>query len=142
MLAGPQDEWMLRQVRAAVAASRRPDRVEVAGYVDDLAGTYRGADALLMTSRCEGFGFPVLEAMACGTPVVAFANSSLPEVVGDAGMLIADGDLDAMASAVQRVLGDADVRGELVERGLERAARFRWEDTIEAYALLLRSVAR
>lgn len=142
VLAGPRDQWMDNQVRAAVAASPRPDRVDVAGYVKDLPAAYRAATALLMTSRCEGFGFPALEAMACGTPVVAFANSSIPEVIGDAGVLVADGDLDAMVAAVQRLVGDADARDELVARGLAQAARFRWEDAIDAYVDVLRSVAR
>jgi glycosyltransferase involved in cell wall biosynthesis len=141
VLAGPQDDWMLEQVRAAVAASPRPDRVEVAGYVDDLPAAYRGATALLMTSRCEGFGFPVLEGMACGTPVVAFNNSSIPEVAGDAAELVPDGDVEAMASAVRRLATDPGAREELVERGLAQAGRFRWEDAISEYLEVLRSVA-
>ena len=141
-LVGPQDDWMLAQVKRAVAASPRPDRVDIRGYVDDLPAVYRGATALLMTSRCEGFGLPALEAMACGTPVAAFANSSLPEVVGDGGVLVGDGDVEAMVEAVQRVIEDADTRSGLVERGLAQSARFRWEDTVAAYAELLSSAAR
>jgi glycosyltransferase involved in cell wall biosynthesis len=142
VLVGPQDAWMGSQVRAAVAASPRPDRVDVAGYVDDLPATYRAATALLMTSRCEGFGLPALEAMACGTPVVAFANSSLPEVVGDGGVLVEDGDVHAMVSALRRLIGSADARSEIAEAGLAQAARFRWEDMVNSHAELLRSVAR
>lgn len=142
VMAGPQDPWMRAQVGAAVAASPRPELVDIAGYVDDLAASYRGATALLMTSRCEGFGFPALEAMACGTPVVAFANSSIPEVVGDGGTLVPDGDIDAMVRAVGRLATDPRARSELAERGLARAARFRWEDAIDAYVDVLHSVAR
>jgi glycosyltransferase involved in cell wall biosynthesis len=142
VLAGPQDSWMLAQVEATVAASPRPDRVEVAGYVEDLPGAYRGATALLMTSRCEGFGFPALEAMACGTPVIAFANSSLPEVIGDGGVLVPDGDTEAMATAVLRLIRSPTARAELAEAGLAQAARFRWEDTISSFIDLLQSIAR
>jgi glycosyltransferase involved in cell wall biosynthesis len=141
VMAGPQDPWMLAQVRRVVAAGPCPERVDIAGYVDDMPALYRGATALLMTSRCEGFGLPALEAMASGTPVVAFANSSLPEVVGDGGVLVPDGDIDTMVTAVQRLVGDARAWGELAERGVAQAARFRWEDTVDAYAELLRSVA-
>jgi glycosyltransferase involved in cell wall biosynthesis len=141
VMAGPQDAWMLAQIRRVVAASPCPERVDIAGYVDDLPSLYRGATALLMTSRCEGFGLPALEAMASGTPVVAFANSSLPEVVGDGGVLVSDGDIDTMVTAVQRLAGDERARGELAEQGVAQAARFRWEDTVDAYAELLRSVA-
>jgi glycosyltransferase involved in cell wall biosynthesis len=142
LMVGPRDEWMTAQVRATVAASARPDRVDARGYVDDLATVYRGAAVLLMTSRCEGFGLPVLEAMACGTPVVAFANSSLPEVVGDAGVLVEDGDLDAMTTAVRELVEDDARRRLFVERGLARARDFSWERTVDAYASLLQAVAR
>ena len=141
VLAGPRDEWTADRVREAVAAGPRPDRVELAGYVADLPALYRGATALLMTSRCEGFGFPALEAMACGTPVVAFDNSSIPEVVGGAGILVADGDTPAMAAAVERLIGDPAAREELAECGLERAAGFRWEKAIDAYGDVFESVA-
>ena len=142
VLAGPQDAWMQAKIRAAVSASARPDRVEVAGYVTDLPATYRGATALLMTSRCEGFGLPVLEAMACGTPVLAFANSSLPEVVGEGGVLVPDGDVEAMAGMVRQLVDGGSMRDELVQAGLLRAGRFRWEDMVTAYGQLLSSAAR
>jgi glycosyltransferase involved in cell wall biosynthesis len=141
MLAGPRDEWMQGRVQAAVRASARPDRVEVAGYVEDLPSAYRRATALLMTSRCEGFGLPVLEAMACGTPVLAFTNSSLPEVVGGAGALVADGDVEAMAKAVRRLVDSPGMREELVQAGLRRSEQFRWGDMVTAYRQLLESVA-
>jgi glycosyltransferase involved in cell wall biosynthesis len=142
VLAGPRESWMTSHVQAAVRMISRPDRAVLAGYVDDLAATYSGASALLMTSRCEGFGLPVLEAMACGTPVIAFANSSLPEVVGEAGVLVGDGDIDAMAGAVRDVVGSPALRQELVAAGLARAAEFRWSDTTAAYRELLESVGR
>lgn len=142
VLAGPRDEWTLARAREAVAAAPRPDRVELAGYVDDLPATYRAASVFLMTSRCEGFGLPALEAMACGTPVVAFANSSIPEVVGGGGALVPDGDTEAMTDEVERLIRSAPARDELSERGIEQAARFRWADAIEAHAAVLESVAR
>jgi alpha-1,3-rhamnosyl/mannosyltransferase len=133
VIAGRQDEWMRAQVQGVVDRARRPDLVDVPGYVDDLAGLYRGASALVVTSRHEGFGLPALEAMASGTPVVAFANSAIPEVVGDGGTLVADGDVAALVRAVRAVIDDPAVRRSHVERGLRRAAQFSWRKSAEAH---------
>jgi glycosyltransferase involved in cell wall biosynthesis len=105
--------------------------VERTGRVDDaaLAELYRGASAFIETSLYEGFGYQVLEAMACGTPVVASDTTSLPELVADAGLLCRPGDADAFADALRRIIGDEALAARLRERGLEVAARFTWERT-------------
>jgi glycosyltransferase involved in cell wall biosynthesis len=117
--------------RALIARLGIEDRVEHLGAVplDDLPRTYAGADLLLMPSLHEGFGLPVLEAMACGTPVVASNQGSLPEVVGDAGLCVDPTDTAAIAEAVATVLTDDAVRDRLRQRGLERARLFGWERT-------------
>ncbi len=94
----------------------------------DLAPVYSAATALLFPSRYEGFGLPVLEAMACGCPVIASRASALPEVVGDAGLLVAPTDPHDWLSAVQRLVQESATRQSLGALGLERAARFRWDD--------------
>jgi glycosyltransferase involved in cell wall biosynthesis len=142
VFAGRQDEAMLAHVREAVATGSRPERVEIAGYVDDLPALYRGAAVLLVSSRCEGFGLPAVEAMASGTPVVAFANSSLVEVVGDGGTLVPDGDLDALTVAVRRLLDDAGARADESLRAFERSQAFRWDTAVDAYAEVFGTVAR
>ncbi len=134
VIAGWQDDWMMARVDEAVAASPRPDRVDVVGYLDDLPALYRGAIVLLMTSRAEGFGLPAVEAMACGTPVVAFANSSLPEVVGPGGVLVPDGDVAAMIAAARHLIEDPAAHREQSERGLARAAAFDWRRAVDAHA--------
>jgi alpha-1,3-rhamnosyl/mannosyltransferase len=142
VIAGPADAWMRAQAERQRAASRRPERVELAGFVDDLLGLYWDADVVLVPSRYEGFGLPLLEAMACGRPVVAFANSSLVEVAGDGAWLVPDGDVAAMASAVLELLGDRERAADLSARGVARAAQFRWEDAAAAYAEVFRQVWR
>jgi len=141
LLAGRQDPMMRMHVEKAVAASDVADRVDILGYVEDMAAVYRGAAALLMTSRAEGFGLPALEAMACGIPVVAFDNTSLPEVVGDAGLLVADGDVQTMASQVVELIRDEAMATDLARRGPVRAATFTWDRTVrghvEVFAALL-----
>jgi glycosyltransferase involved in cell wall biosynthesis len=139
VIAGRQDEWMRAQVQRVLDRARRPDLVDVAGYVDDLAALYRGAAALVVTSRHEGFGLPALEAMACGTPVVAFANTAIPEVVGDGGTLVRDGDVGELVRAVQPVLDDEMVRRSLSQRGLDRAKQFSWRRSAEAHAAVYRA---
>jgi glycosyltransferase involved in cell wall biosynthesis len=139
--AGGQDPWMARQGVAAVAASPRPDLVDDIGYVEDMATLYRGADAVIVSSRAEGFGLPALEAMACGTPVVAFANTSLPEVLGDAGVLAPDGDVGALVAAARNVLVDRGLHDDLGHRGVERARLFTWQRTVELHAEAYRTAA-
>ena len=94
---------------------------------DQLPALYNLATVLAHPAWYEGFGLTVLEAMACGTPVVASSASSLPEVVGEAGLLVEPGDVEGWTAALERVLGDARLRDDLRERGLERAAQFTWE---------------
>jgi len=105
------------------------DAVVLTGYVTDneLVHLYNGATALVFPSLCEGFGLPALEAMACGTPVVASANGSLPEVIGNAGLLW-DPDRPAeLRSTLERLLNNPELRASLVNRGLERARHYSWE---------------
>jgi len=134
VIAGRQDEWMQAQVQRLLDRSRRPELVEVAGYVEDLPSLYRGAAAVVVTSHHEGFGLPALEAMASGTPVVAFANTAIPEVVGDGGTLVPDGDMAALVRAVRALAEDDSVRRSHVGRGLRRAAQFSWRRSAEAHA--------
>jgi glycosyltransferase involved in cell wall biosynthesis len=93
----------------------------------DLPGLYCAAGVLATVSFYEGFGFPALEAMACGTPVVVSDRASLPEVVGEAGLLVDPDDPDDIARALARALTDEPLRAQMREKGLAQAARFTWE---------------
>jgi glycosyltransferase involved in cell wall biosynthesis len=98
---------------------------------DDLLWLYNAAEALVFPSLYEGFGFPPLEAMACGLPVVAFRRSSIPEVVGDAGVLLDRTDAETLASGIAEVLTNGSLRDDLKARGLRRAREFTWAKTAE-----------
>ncbi len=135
-VAGRIAPWVEPVVSRVRAQAPAPERIKLLGFTDDLVGEYQRARVLVMSSRYEGFGLPVLEAMACGTPVVAFDNSSLTEVVGDAGVLVPDGDVAALTRAARAVLDDEQRWRELSERGLERAARFSWDESVRAHAEL------
>ena len=117
------------------------DRVEIAGRVGDIVAEYRQASVLLVTSEAEGFGLPAVEAMACGTPVVAYANTATTEVVGSGGVLVPDGDIAAMASAVTKLLDSAAAWAEASDRALSRAAAFDWRRCAEVHAEVYRDVA-
>ena len=95
----------------------------------DLPALYSGATAFVFPSLYEGFGLPVLEAMACGAPVACSNTSSLPEIVGDAALTFDPTNVEAMAAALDRLLSDSELRAELRQRGLERAQRFSWAET-------------
>jgi glycosyltransferase involved in cell wall biosynthesis len=140
-VAGFVAPWKRERIEGLRRAAARPERVELLGYVDDLPALYQGATALLSTSRYEGFGLPVLEAMACGVPVVAFANSAVPEVVGDGGVLVPDGDVGAMTREALRVANHADWADELAHRGIARAHEFSWAQSAKTHAEIIRSVA-
>lgn len=148
VIVGPPSWGADATLEGVLAGSRDHPNVRYTGFVDDatLDALYRHATALVFPSLYEGFGLPALEAMARGTPVIASATSSLPEVVGDAGLLVDPTSTDAIASAMRRVLDDADLRRDLSVRGLERAAGFRWTDTgrktLELYRGLLGGEAR
>jgi glycosyltransferase involved in cell wall biosynthesis len=116
------------EVRRAVLRLGLEQRVELAGHVEheELADLYRGAACLVFPSRYEGFGLPVLEAMASGTPVVAAATGAVPEVAGDAAILVEPGQPEAIADGIRRALAD---RERLVTAGLQRASRFSWTET-------------
>jgi glycosyltransferase involved in cell wall biosynthesis len=108
------------------------DSVVFTGFVedDDLPHLYGNADFFVYPSLYEGFGLPVLEAMACGTPVITANTSSIPEVAGDAALLVDPRSETDLAAAMVRLAGDGDLRGDLGLRGLSQAARFSWERTV------------
>ncbi len=137
-----QTGWFAEPTFAAVRERGLENAVRFTGYVPDadLPALYCGADALAFPSRYEGFGMPALEAMACGTPVVAANTSSLPEVVGDAGLLVNPEDPAALAAALTRVVTDAPLREHLIAAGRARAAAFSWERCARETLAVLESV--
>jgi glycosyltransferase involved in cell wall biosynthesis len=139
VLVGP-DKGAAAEARATAARLGLSDRVEFAGHVEKptLAALYRGAEALVFPSRYEGFGLPVLEAMASGTPVVATSAGAIPEIAGEAAVLVEPGDPVALAGGIERALAD---RERLVPAGLDRARLFSWTEaarrTLAVYRNLL-----
>jgi glycosyltransferase involved in cell wall biosynthesis len=115
------------------------ERVHFTGYVDDhrLAELYRGALLLVQPSLMEGFGLPPIEAMACGTPVVVSHLTSLPEVVGDAGVFVDPLDVSGIRRAIGRTIDDSDLRRQMISAGIMRAALFRWDDVAQKVSRVL-----
>jgi len=121
--------WLEGPIYRAVEEHGLAARAHFVGFArdEDLPALYSGAACLAYPTLYEGFGFPVLEAMACGIPVVTSNISSLPEVAGDAALLVDPYDVPALSDALRRLLTDASLRAALVERGVRQAAGFTWE---------------
>lgn len=134
--------WLYEDIFEQIKTLNLSERVLFPGFVDDadLPALYNLAEVFALASLYEGFGLPPLEAMACGVPVITSNNSSLPEVIGDAGLLLEAGDTDAWVDALDRLLDGAALRHTLSERGRQRAARFTWHkaarDLLAAYESL------
>ena len=134
--------WLYDEIFERVEALRLTGQVRLLHDVPDadLPGVYNVASVLAMPSFYEGFGLPALEAMACGTPVVVADRASLPEVVGEAGLLVNPDDPDDIAQALTRVLTDEPLRAQMQELGLAQAARFTWKRTAQETLTVYREV--
>jgi glycosyltransferase involved in cell wall biosynthesis len=128
-----------RELTALIAQHRLAATVHFTGRVpeEDLPALYRGATALVFPSLYEGFGLPVLEAMACGTPVVTSKVTAMPEVAGDGALLVDPTSVAEISEAMRRIVSDASLRRRLPEKGLLRAAQFSWEKTTAAVRSIL-----
>lgn len=137
--------WKTRGVEKALDASPFKHRIILTGFVadDDLPALYRGADVFVYPSLYEGFGLPPLEAMACGTPVIASNSSSLPEVVGNAGILIPPEDSERLGTELYRLVYNPAISRRIGRSCLQRAQKFSWprcvDSTIEVYRELVMS---
>lgn len=142
LLIGELDE-RYPEVRDYVRDHGLDGHVRFTGYLDerDLVAAYQEADVLVHPSLYEGFGFPPLEAMACGTPVVSSNRTSLPEVLGDAALFVDPESIEELSRAIARVLDDAPLRASLRQRGLEQAKRYTWQraatETLDVYRAAL-----
>ena len=125
--------WMYEEMLLLIESLGLQERVRFLGYVSgqDLPIVYNLADVFVYPSIYEGFGLPPLEAMACATPVITSAVSSLPGHVGDAGILVPPGDEKALAAALDQVLSDPALRRKLSEKGPQQAAQFTWKRTAQ-----------
>jgi glycosyltransferase involved in cell wall biosynthesis len=131
--------WDADEIFQTISALHLEERVVRPGFVPHLRLPifYGAADAFVFPTFYEGFGLPLLEALVCGCPVVASDNSSVPEVVGDAGLLVQADDEEGFAKAVMRILEEPSLRDDLASKGMRHAARFSWqgcaESTLEVY---------
>ena len=119
-----------------VLSPQAAEHVTCCRYIEsgeEMHSLLAGASAFLFLSLIEGFGFPPLEAMQLGVPVICSNRSSLPEVIGDAGLLTDPDDIDGTVSCIRRLLGDEALRKELIEKGYENVKRFDWDSRIERY---------
>ncbi len=135
--------WKTKELDIAIATAQHRDRIHRPGFIDtaDLPALICAARAFVWPSLYEGFGLPVLEAMACGTPVLTSNTTSLPEVAGDAALLVDPGDEDAIAEAMSKLSGDENLRQQLSNAGRKRAAAFTWHRCAEETLVVYRKIS-
>jgi glycosyltransferase involved in cell wall biosynthesis len=139
LLIGGDKGWNYDEIFTLHRSLKLHNDVRFLGYVplDEQPLWYAAALAFVFPARYEGFGMPPLEAMASGTPVITSTATSLPEIVGDAALLVDPDDIDGLAGALCQVVGDQELRDDLRQRGLARAALFHWrqlaEKTLDVY---------
>ncbi len=135
--------WYYDAIFQTLAELKLAGKVHFPGYIDERDKRFllAGATLFVYPSLYEGFGIPVLEAMACGIPVITSNVSSLPEVVGDAALLIDPASLPDLTRALERVYADADLKDRLVRAGLARASQFTWEESVRQLLDVYRDVA-
>jgi glycosyltransferase involved in cell wall biosynthesis len=133
LVIGGKREWQTGEIDATFQRLNLAEHVRFTGYINDqdLPALYSAAELFVFPSIYEGFGSPVLEGLACGVPVLTSQVSSLPEVAGDAAVLVDPYDVAALAQAIERVLSDRAYAAELRAKGLTRARQFSWTDTVE-----------
>ena len=144
LIVGGGEGWLYEPIFTEAQALGVADDVRFAGYIDpvELPLWYSAATMFVYPSLYEGFGLPVLEAMACGSPVITSSTSALAEVAGDAALLVDPEDVGSLSAALRRLGEDAELRATLRRRGLERAAAFSWERTARATVQVYRAAYR
>ncbi len=136
--------WLDQEIDTAIAAAGPEAPVRLVGFAADadLPALYRAADLFAFPSLYEGFGIPILEALGCGTPVVAGNTSSLPEAAGDAALLVDPFDVAGLSAAIWRLLDDSALRNDLRAKGFEQVRRFSWAQAAEQLLAVYTHVAR
>ena len=119
------------EIAECVDRNHAAARVHFVGVVPEIAlpSLYRGAEALIFPSLYEGFGLPVLEAMACGTPVVTANITAMPETAGDAALLVDPTSVEQIRAAIEQIVSDTSLRQRLLDKGVTQAAQFSWVST-------------
>lgn len=143
LLVAGRKGWLYQETFDHVRHTGMENAVTFLDFIpdDDLPALFAACDAFVFPSLYEGFGLPSLEAMACGAPVVCSNTSSLPEVVGDAALLVDPRDVGEIANAVERVIGDRNLSNELRTKGFAQATKFSWERTARETLAVYNQVA-
>jgi len=137
-----EEGWLYGNIYKAASSAKAKRNIQFAGFIDpkDKPALYSLAKLFVYPSFWEGFGFPPLEAMACGTPVITSHVSSLPEVVGEAGLLVDPYNINELSEAIYQVLTDENLRNNLKLKGVQRAKKFSWQKAAEETLKVFKSL--